>query len=138
MSKNSTPKGFSLIELLLTLVIVGLLAAIAVPSLLKSQEAAERANVISLLRTIHTYQAGYMFRNNRFGRLNELNEQAEGTLGTTRSRRVIISGNYRFRLSPVGKRKLKTRYTIIAYRLENRRRYPEFIMDQSGVIEPIF
>lgn len=138
MSKNSTPKGFSLIELLLVVVIVGLLAAIAIPSLLKSKEAAERASVISLLRTIHTYQTSYMFHNGRFGRLDEINNETEGTLGTTRSRRVIINGNYRYRLTPVGKRRLKTRYTIIAYKMENRRRYPAFIMDQSGVIEPIF
>ena len=49
-------KGFSLIELMIVVLVIGIIAAIAVPNLTKSKMAAHESSAISAVRTLVTAQ----------------------------------------------------------------------------------
>jgi type IV pilus assembly protein PilA len=56
-------KGFSLVELLVVIIIIGIIAAIAIPNLLSTLGAANEKAAIGTLRTIHSAQTTYLSRN---------------------------------------------------------------------------
>ncbi len=56
---KNNKSGFSLVELLIVVVIIGIIAAIAIPNLLASRRSANEGSTISSLRTLHGAQMTY-------------------------------------------------------------------------------
>lgn len=77
-------KGFSLIELLIVVAIILIIAAIAIPNLIRSKMAANESSAVASLRTINTAEVTY--NNNypgTYGQLTSLGPSASScTSGT--------------------------------------------------------
>ncbi len=58
--ENRTDKGFSLLELLIVVAIILIIATIAIPSLLRSRQAANESAAVAQVRTITTAEVTYL------------------------------------------------------------------------------
>ena len=137
--KKDFEGGFSLIELLIVVVIVGIIASVAIPAFQKGMRAAENGATFSTLRIINSTQVSFFAQHNRFGRLTELSPIVGNGLGTVVGDR-IVRRNHIFEMTPLvpTDTELKDQFKITATRAFGDSLLQRYEITENGRIYQIF
>ena len=135
-------KGFSLIELLIVVAIILIIAAIAIPNLLKSKMAANESSAVGSVRTINTGEVTYAAGCPNVGyssSLTELNTGANCASGLNIIDNVLATGaksgyTFAYAAAPDATKLINT-YTLTAVPgVVGTTGQRGFYSDQTGVI----
>ena len=130
-------KGFSLIELLIVVAIILIIAAIAIPNLLRSRIAANEASCVGSIRTINTSEITYSstYPNVGFTDLASLGGAGGSSSGAGLIDAVLASGTksgYVFAVTTSGTP--AALFTVNGDPQNSQTGQRHFYSDQSGVI----
>jgi prepilin-type N-terminal cleavage/methylation domain-containing protein len=110
-------KGFSLVELLIVVVIIGIVAALAIPAFQRGIISAENRSVHATMKTMSSSQAMFFSQNQRFARLDELNAMNGNGLGSIAANRMFRN-KFTFEMTPLNPTdpELREGFSIGAFR----------------------
>jgi len=130
--------GFSLVELLLVVVILGIVGSIAIPNILSSRQASQQAAAFATLRTMLGGQQVYRATKGRYARLVELNAEFGGSLGTLAGPTLRRQG-YVFQMIPTSptNAQLANQFTTAASGYGIGGRLIIFTIDERGTLTQV-
>ena len=141
-------KGFSLIELLIVVAIILIIAAIAIPNLLRSRMAANESSAVGSLRTINTAEVTFAttYPTTGFGALSTLGGAASSCAGATFASSAAAcliddvlattakKSGYTFTATAAGGTPAVTYSSLAVPTVNGQTGQRAFCSDQSGVI----
>ena len=91
-------EGFSLVELLIVIAIIGIIAAIAIPSLVLAQRRARESSAVNCLRAYSSAQLAYFATAGKYSKYGTTAELANGFLDPALLADAVRSG-YKFKFN---------------------------------------
>jgi prepilin-type N-terminal cleavage/methylation domain-containing protein len=139
---TNTPRlqtGFSLVELLLVIAIIGILAAVAAPILHDARVASKRASAVSNLRLMYTAEHNYFLQNSRYANLTELNTFQGGGLGAMTSATALFSNGFTYQMVPPTPTttSLQTSFTIESNGFTSDGSPAKYMVGANGTLEEV-
>jgi type IV pilus assembly protein PilA len=141
--RNNKQKGFSLIELLIVVAIILIIAAIAIPNLLRSKMAANEASAVASLRTYNTAIVSYSTTYNtdpstslaQLGPSSTPSSTAADLVDNLLGSATPTKSGYNFTYTPgAASNGVISQYSIVAQPQSSSTGQRYFFTDQSGVI----
>lgn len=138
--KNNSQHGFSILELLIVVVIIGIIAGISVALYQRAVMAAENRSAVAHLSLLRSAQANFYAQRHRYGRFDELNATMYGsaskTMGDVINANELRRGKFTFLLVPLNPtdNELRINYRIVATRVSDTPVPFVYDLDSTGVI----